>query len=186
MPKFLTAEDEFSDIVVPEGGDARTAASVEPAFQGLTNRITYLRNRIKVASYSLLADEIGEGELFSLTEVSAAEGYELADNEVTVPSAGRYLVILNALLAHHETDPFAVARVDVLLGGDSVAQAVGYRHAALTLIPITTIAVVEITDPETEVITVVNALAGNDLSIGTTGLMVGLTSTLVVMGVDDA
>lgn len=46
MPKILTDVDAFSiDVTVPEGGDARTAASVEPAFQKLSNRTHYLNLR---------------------------------------------------------------------------------------------------------------------------------------------
>lgn len=54
MAKTLVESNEFTaDITVPEGGDARTAASIEPAFQRLTNRSKFLKERIPgvAASY---------------------------------------------------------------------------------------------------------------------------------------
>ena len=186
--KSLDAIDDFTGVVVPEGGDARTAASVEPAFQALANRIEYLRQRAKVASYSVLANEISADALFSLAEVSAAEGYEVAANEVTVPGAGRYLLLLNLYVGHHETDDPALARVGVMLGGDLVATAAGYRWSASTLhvIPLTALALLEVTDPETQVVSVISHTASGDLSIGTAGIFEDLISTLVLMRLDDA
>jgi hypothetical protein len=188
MSKFLTAEDEYTGILVPEGGDARTAASVEPAFQGLANQIEFFRQRRKVACYSVQADEISADEIFSLAEVSAAAGYELDANQVTVPGPGRYLVLLNLYVGHHETDDPAVARVDVMLGGDAVAVAVGYRYSASTLlvIPLTALALLEITNPETQVISLMSQTLSGDLSIGTTGIFTDLVSTFVLMRLDDA
>lgn len=51
MPKILTDVDTFSaDVTVPEDGDARNAASIEPAFQKLSNRTRYLKNIADVAA----------------------------------------------------------------------------------------------------------------------------------------
>lgn len=47
MAKILTDVDAFSaDVTVPEDGDARNAASVEPAFQKLANRTRRNKNRL--------------------------------------------------------------------------------------------------------------------------------------------
>lgn len=47
MAKNLTEVDTFTaNVTVPEGGDARTASSVEPAFQALANRSLNIKNRI--------------------------------------------------------------------------------------------------------------------------------------------
>jgi hypothetical protein len=186
--KSLDAEDDFTSVVVPEGGDARTAASVEPAFQALANRIEYLRQRAKVASYSVLGTEIAAGALFSLAEVSAAEGYVLAANQVTVPAPGRYLAQLSLYAGHPETDDPAIARVDIVLGADPVAVAVGYRYSAspLHVIPMTTLVLLEVSNPVTETISVKSQTTSGDISIGTTGIFVDLLSTLVLMRLDDA
>lgn len=48
MAKILTDVDTFSaDVTVPEGGDARTALSVELPFQKLSNRTRNLLNRLE-------------------------------------------------------------------------------------------------------------------------------------------
>lgn len=47
MAKNLTEVDEFTaNVTVPEGGDSRTAASVETPFQALANRSRNAKNRL--------------------------------------------------------------------------------------------------------------------------------------------
>jgi hypothetical protein len=47
MPIDIVEVDEFTEaITVPEAGDDRTAASIVPAFQGVTNRTRNLQNRV--------------------------------------------------------------------------------------------------------------------------------------------
>ncbi len=51
MSKILVEGTTYpASITVPVGADARTAASIEPAFQNLTDRTRNLKNRIDAAS----------------------------------------------------------------------------------------------------------------------------------------
>jgi len=49
MAKVLTPAHLFPSVTVPEGGDSRTAASVETGFQNLTNRTHWLRQILEGA-----------------------------------------------------------------------------------------------------------------------------------------
>lgn len=56
MPLNLIEEDEFTAIItVPEDGDDRNAASIVPAFQGLTNRTRNARTRLDALTDELAA-----------------------------------------------------------------------------------------------------------------------------------
>lgn len=106
MAHNLTEVDSFAtNVSVPDGGDARVAASVEPAFQVLADRARWLKNR--TGHYARYAVETTGGlggagvaagsklNLKALTDAAITSGdFTLASNEITVPAAGIYLVLL--------------------------------------------------------------------------------------------
>jgi hypothetical protein len=107
MAHNLTEDDDFpSTVSVPDGGDPRVAASVEPAFQSLADRTRYLGNR--VAHYARFAIDTTGGlggagvasgsklNLKALTDdpITSSGEFTLASNEITVPAAGVYFVSL--------------------------------------------------------------------------------------------
>lgn len=182
MSKTLTAEDDFANVLVPEGGDARTAASVEPAFQALTDRTEALRQRGGNAAYHVTAAALGAGGTCTLTAQIASEGYELASNEVTVPAPGRYLVLLNASVTDADTADPTIQSLGIVVGGDLIFFGSGARPSdqPAQTIPITVIGVLEISDPETETIKVTTGVnAGASIAADTSYLTIVRLSELV-------
>lgn len=91
----------FANVSVPDGGDARTAASVETPFQSLANRTKYLKARTdalgQYARFRIEAPSPGVASGSKLTLANPNLGavnndFVLASNEITVPEAGIYLV----------------------------------------------------------------------------------------------
>lgn len=105
--KTLNETDAFSaDITVPEDGDPRNAASVEGAFQKLTNRTRYLNNRLAFAVYRFDGSDVLGGNKFTLTEMENVGGFVLGNNEITVPAVGKYLIELCGMFAtDSDTNP---------------------------------------------------------------------------------
>jgi len=117
MPQNITDVDEFTDPVqVPEDGEAATGASQLLGAQDLSNRTRNLKNRVDAHEARL--DEIdaanafgryavsgtpASGAKFTLTEVAANE-LTVASNEVTIVTAGLYLISLHCSLARNVTD----------------------------------------------------------------------------------
>jgi hypothetical protein len=107
MSHNLTEADSFpTNVSVPDGGDPRNAASVEPSFQSLADRTRWTKNR--VGHYARFAVETTGGlggagvasgsklNLKALTDaaITSSGEFTLASNEITVPAAGVYFVAL--------------------------------------------------------------------------------------------
>jgi hypothetical protein len=89
MSKNLTEVDEYTaNVTVPEGGDARTAASVETPFQALANRTLNHKNRLDQHDTDIAAvprpvrvqQRLGAGTTASAKALSAGAGWEDIDS----------------------------------------------------------------------------------------------------------
>lgn len=161
MSKILTETESFdADVTVPEGGDARTAPSVEAPFQKLTNRTRYLYEQLSATAISAqysIAGGVASGAVMPLTEESASDGFDMLSDTVQVPSPGRYLFVLRSVVLSDDstTDPL-LAGCRLYVGGVLKSQAAGWRpsanvlHAAYAADAL----ILEISDPETETIQV--------------------------------
>lgn len=109
MSHNLTEVDTFSaNVTVPDGGDPRTAASVETPLQALANRTKNLNGRLgkreQIAMYTLSGTGIALGGYATLTPLDLGaldDGYSLTDtNRRIVPPdpAGLYRVLVQALI----------------------------------------------------------------------------------------
>lgn len=95
MSKILVETAEHvADVSIPEGADARTIASLEPAFQKLTNRSAYakaaLDNLAMVGLYSISGTGVADTDPFTLAELYEQGGFSLSANELSVPANGVY------------------------------------------------------------------------------------------------
>lgn len=109
MPKNLTPISQYTgNLVVPIGGDARTAASVEPGFQTLGDRALYAKTQLDIlrtyAQYEIDAFEIASGAIMTLTEEFDVGGFTLASNKITLPAAGVYEVSVDVSLTGQSTN----------------------------------------------------------------------------------
>lgn len=119
MAHNLTESSSFTtNVSVPDGGDARTAASVETPFQALTNRTKYLKARTDaLGNYARFRIEapspgVASGSKLTLANPHLAavnNGFTLASNEITVPAAGIYLVsAILRLVCSDTNEPLAM------------------------------------------------------------------------------
>lgn len=163
MAHDLTEDDEFAESMsVPDGGDARTAGSIEPSFQTLADRSRWLKNRAGVyVRYAIAAPSPGIASgsklpLVALTDAALTSGdFTLASNEVTVPAAGVYLVALMLRMAcSAATEPLEV-RVSISAGTagaykSNEIDAAGLRIANGQQVWASASGHIKITDPTTE------------------------------------
>lgn len=141
MAKVLTEVDTFSaTVTVPEGGDARNAASVEGAFQVFANRTRNLKNRFDAAehyyaAYTVAGTSNGLGSPYSLTELKKSGSFALASylagHSVQVPQAGTYLVAINLLVTcAGTTNPAGASTAARLLSAAETARFEAIRWSA--------------------------------------------------------
>lgn len=139
MPLTLTEVDTYTaDVTVPEGGDARTAASVEGPFQALANRTLHLKGRVEDVEDEIdglqAANAYGRyfvtgtpdgSDRFTLTQIAAHE-LTVGGNEVTIVTAGLYIIALTMdFVTSSEDDPSSVTAI---IYADAVAMVTGYTR----------------------------------------------------------
>lgn len=132
MAEVLTETSNFdANVVVPQAGDARTAASVKSPIQKLTNRTKWAKDYLDelngradgvdailntlrtIASY-----EVGTGSTSgraNLTEVfdrSPVGDFTVSSNRVTVPNTGTYQIHVSIVVKNTDNDnPQAVGYI---------------------------------------------------------------------------
>ena len=118
MAHALTETSIFTtSVIVPDGGDARTAASVEAPIQDVTDRTRNLHDRasaLEALSLSTFKDlvntfavfNIGEtgprdnGERFAIVEKldsSPSGNFTVSSDRITVPVPGTYMITVSGL-----------------------------------------------------------------------------------------
>lgn len=117
--KILTEADSFdASVTVPEGGDARTAGSVETPMQALTNRHRYTYNRMQAAAIRILAQSTAILEqplpLQLVGQLGSGFAVDGSTYQITVPAAGTYFATVALDVAAAATT--ANIRVGVKLG----------------------------------------------------------------------
>jgi hypothetical protein len=101
MPNPLTDNtNNFPTVVVPAGGDARTAASVQTPFQHLADRTGTLNARLnplrQAITFTAAGSGLSPGTQLTLTTVaeSVPGSFALTGNQINVPATGLYLVTI--------------------------------------------------------------------------------------------
>src|SRR5690349_5039322 len=107
MARNIVEVDTFtSTVTVPEDGDTRNVASIDPAWQALTNRTLHLKGRVEdvedevdalqaanaFGRYFVTGTPDGNDRL-TLTQIAANE-LTVGGNEVTIVTAGLYIIAL--------------------------------------------------------------------------------------------
>jgi hypothetical protein len=110
MPAPITEVDTFtSTVLVPTGGDARTAASVLTPLQALANRTRNLLNRLagveQLANLAVFQFEsaglVGNAATLAITELADVKSnYSVSSNLITVPAAGTYEFTISGYFAN--------------------------------------------------------------------------------------
>lgn len=116
MAEVLTESSSFdANVVVPQPGDARTAASVKAPIQKLTNRTKWLQDTANnhdgllsalrtVAAYNVgTGTSSGRVNLDEIYDNSPLGNFVLSANRITVPNPGTYRIDVAMTLAN--TDP---------------------------------------------------------------------------------
>jgi|GEM_PF-6988060 len=161
MSKVLTEADAFTaTVTVPEGGDARTAESVEAPLQALANRTNALMRRGRNAAYNVASSDLAAGGNYTLTTQVASTGFSHAANAVTVPAPGRYLVMVSALVTDTDTNDPTIVFIGLYLGGNIITAGIGSRPSGTNSqdIPVHLTTLLEIADPATEKIELRNGV----------------------------
>lgn len=164
-----------ANVSVPDGGDARVAASVEPAFQALANRAAYLKAHMDVkeqyARYRIEAPSPGvaSGSKLTLAALHLAPldsgHFTLASDEVTVPAAGIYLVSAVLRMACSNTSANLEVRANISAGtGSDTWESNQLKLAALRVadgpaVFASVAGLIKITDPATEKIKILAGIS---------------------------
>lgn len=173
----------FANVSVPDGGDARTAASIEPGFQSLANRTKYLKARVDaLGNYARFRIEapspgVASGAKLTLAAPHLAavnNGYTLAANEVTVPAAGVYVVAGVLRMACSNVSANLEVRANITAGTPADSWESNQLRLAATRVAdgpavfAAACGIIVITDPLTEKISVVagvsNIIVADDLA----------------------
>ena len=111
MPKTLTASTTWAaNVVSPEGGDLRRAATVETPFQALTDRTAYLKNQTDVVGVNRLR--------YASSYVVAAAITDFTDGDfIVIGYDGLYRFVANAALSPFQYVTNTVWVVTVTSGG---------------------------------------------------------------------
>lgn len=146
MPTILTPVSEYTeDVAAPDGGEARVALSVRPAFQKLLNWSQKSRDRLNAIG-AMLSPEAGVLKSRTLVFASAASGwtytggslrYNCSTNsgslyfDLDVPD-GAELTLVEALIASDEAMSLAVLRLttDLATPGISTSADLGTDNGA--------------------------------------------------------
>jgi hypothetical protein len=194
MPANITDVDVFTDPVqAPADGDPGNGATFQLSPQALANRTRHNKNRLDAIDPQLAAcvtdlearaydgyvpantpDGTPDTEVIPIAGLGTSTGWALASNELQVPSAGYYLILLRADVSMPDntvSDPKA-AIVAIRVGGTIVGYATGRRWSAegTDLTTITGHVLHAISTPATEKITFTNE-SGTDLVFSTGALL---------------
>lgn len=161
MPTTVTEADVYEPTVeVPNDGEAANQASLLTRFvQDLVNRTNFLSKRGATAVYTMSGTSVASLAKVTLTNVINDTGYSLASNEVTVPRIGVYFVAIHSSLASAGTGNPQQMLLEAQTISGAACDAYGYRYSATTTdkVAISAAGLVNITDPATEKIKVINA-----------------------------
>lgn len=107
----------------------------------------------------------------SISEVSADRGFSLTSDEVQVPEPGRYLVTFETQCRSTSTSNPTDLEAAINVAGSAVAlhRAVRYSATATDNVSMHFSAIVEISDPDTDLISISLAASGGDANITSSG-----------------
>lgn len=174
MTDPLVPVDDFDidTVIPPENGQPVLAEVVTSALQKAVNALLNLKNRADQAktraetSARYATAAVGSPAVWA-TEVLTSDGWSVEGDPATdiqVPAAGRYLVAWSGLAQSSDADNPIWLRVNLLVGGNIEAQALVWRYSAEVseLMYAAGTAVVEITDPATQRISVTATATDNN------------------------
>lgn len=172
MAKILTDVSTFSaDVTVPEGGDARTAVSVEPAFQKLANRTRYAKDLLDAkgmyARFPISGASVAHATKLTLGAADIdSEDFEIDSDEIVCPAAGVYLVSVRMTVTSSQVVAGTVGCLAYVAGVPQL-KLHGYRTTTETSeqVHVAASGLVEIADPETDTIRVITDDAGQTTTV---------------------
>lgn len=153
---LIEVDEHTANVTVPEDGDLRSAASVRVAFQALANRSRHAKGRIdamQVATFTLSGTATNVTK-HTVTLVSqTGSGFSVASDEITVPAAGWYLLLLTGYVKTTNTnDPASGDVVYVVAGSGGTFLTRFRRYSAATsqYVPVNGSALINITNAGTQ------------------------------------
>jgi hypothetical protein len=178
MAEILTETSSFdADVVVPQAGDARTAASVKSPIQKLTNRTKYLADHVTteaerndnqdailvtlrtIASYQVKTTVTsGRADLVEVYDRSPIGDFALASNRVEVPAIGTYRVEATIQVHNTDSDNPQLVGYSIYADGTLINNAVASVPAGADgsgLITLTTHGVLVVTTPGSQRVNIV-------------------------------
>lgn len=136
MSHVLTEASTYAaNVTVPDDGDDLLAASVEAPFQVVADRTKYLKAHVDLLEAAnhygryTVSGSPGSGANFTLTAV-AANGLTLASNEVTIVTAGLYIVTLTLDITRNDATNPIPAVVSVYADAVKMLQPNSTRFSA--------------------------------------------------------
>jgi hypothetical protein len=174
MSKNLTDTDVFTDPVqaIQNTEPLNEANLSDIGVQHLANRTRFLKTRQDAcAQYFVTASAVANGVTLTLAADLVSGSFTLASNQVQVPTAGKYLVIVEFYdMTSSDTANPKELKVQLQAGG-ALIEAIATRFSATAghRVSASISFFVNITTPASQKVTLVNTSGTGNMSIGTGG-----------------